>query len=724
MDAAQMWAIDGLINRHGEDGTVQTIRTCLLREDGLAIGIIDIADCAANPQWISRLALEHDLASGEATLCPTDPFAFLRDPKYDDPRHPEVERYAGYTKKRDRNYRIIEPLVSNPDLFHPRTRGRLIETRARHCKCTEKHVRTLLRRYFQRGQMKNALLPDFPRSGQGRGIRGPRVNFLGKTLQKLTSCFTDKDNQVRTVTGLYALFVQYLEKYFDKEGLSLSDTLDELHAKVFNCGFTIQDGEKIPILKPKNQRPTLDHLKHFYRRYWNKDHSRRQRKGDVGYGTTSRPRNKGTQDMAQGPGQLIQGDATPPDIVVVGSIRRTESNGRATLYFLIDHFSHLVCGFSISLRNECYVSVMMALDHMSTDKVAYCKGLGITIARSDWPVANVPRRILVDNGVLRQWKGSHLVNALNIRVVNTPAYRGDLKALVERLHLSIKKRIRRLPGTTIQAKAGKKQRPGRKAVNTIEDLTKHVIAEVLCHNNTTITKYRRTKDMIRDQVPPIPSHLWAWGCKKALGKPRWLPQETLRLNLLPLVQGTVTDEGLVVEGSLYTCPDHLCAKARQERRFKVSVNRDPRLPSEVFIRDPANDLNAISCVLQDEALKGLDSAEIALLQADEKALRHQWKDHDAQQRATRNARHDAISRTAKKEQKKALKEQGLAHNNDGNVAEARAEGIRLENEVNAWRGLGDKTAATTDQINTEKMREGASPPSNKYADALRMALEE
>lgn len=719
-----MWEIDGLINCHREDGSVYTIRLCLLREDGLAIGIIDIADRKADLHWISRLALEDELASGDATLCTTDPYAFLRDPKYDDPRHPKAKQYAEYAKKRDRNYRIIEPLVSDPRIFLPRQRGRLIEARARQCKCTEKHVRTLLRRYFQRGQMKNALLPDFDNSGRGRGIRGPRVSFLGKTLQKLKCSFTDKDNKVRTVTGLYALFVPYLEKYFDKKGWSLSETLDELHGEVFNCGFTIQDGHKVPILKPVDQMPALEHLKYFYRRYWNKDTSRRTRKGDIEYGNTSRPRNKGTQHMAQGPGQLIQGDATPPDIVVVDSIRRTEVLGKATIYFLIDHFSHLVCGFSISLRNECYVSVMMALDHMSTDKVEYCKGMGITIARSEWPVANVPRRILVDNGVLRQWKGSHLVNALNIRVVNTPAYRGDLKGLVERFNLSIKKRICRLRGTTIQAKAGKKRRPAREAVSTIEDLTKHVITEVLCHNNTMMTKYRRTKDMIRDRVPRIPSHIWAWGCKKALGKPRWLSQDTLRLNLLPLVQGTVTDEGLVVEGALYTCPDHLCAKARQEGRFKVFVNRETRAPSEVFLRDPANDRNAISCVLQDEALRGLDSAEITLLQADEKALRKQWESHDAQQRATRDARHRAISQTATKQHNKALKEQGLAHNDDKHVAEARAEGIRLENEVGAWRDLGDKMDATTDQVNREKKSAGALPSSNKYADALRMALEE
>ncbi|MEQ1844380.1 MAG: hypothetical protein ABL983_02240, partial [Nitrospira sp.] len=293
-----MWELGQLINRHGEDGSIETIRTCLLGGDGLAIGIIDIADCNANPQWISRLALENDLASGDATICPTDPYAYLRDPKYDDPRHPEAKRYAAYTKKRDRNYRIIEPLIDDPQIFLPRKKGGLIRKRAAQCHCTRKHVRTLIRRYFQRGQMKNALIPDYSSAGRGRGIRGPRASFLGKTLQKLTCGFTDKDNQTRMVTGLYALFVQYLEKYFDKKGWSLSETLDELHAKVFNCGFAIQDGEKVPILKPEDQRPSIDHLKHFYRRYWNKDNSRRKRKGDIGYGTTSRARNRGTQGMA------------------------------------------------------------------------------------------------------------------------------------------------------------------------------------------------------------------------------------------------------------------------------------------------------------------------------------------------------------------------------------------------------------------------------------------
>lgn len=716
-----MWEIDRPINRHRPDGSIQTIRPLVLRDDGLAIGIIDIADPTAEPQWISRVVLEEELASGDASVCETDSYAYLRDPKYDDPRHPLAKRYAEYAKRRDRNFRIIDPLLKDPRIFTRKERGRLIEKRARHCHVTEKHVRTQLRRYFQRGRMKNALLPDYLNSGPARMIKGPRQDFLGNKLRKLKAHFTDKHNRDQTVTGLYALFVQYMETYFDKQGWSLSDTFDELRAKVFNCGFAIQDGHKVPILKPLDQMPTLDQLKYFYHRYWNKDKSRRKRLGEVGYGTTSRPRNKGTSHMARGPGHLIQGDATPPDIIVVGSVHRTESNGKATLFFLIDHFTHLICGFSISLRNECYLSVMMALDHMSIDKVVYCKSMGTTITASEWPVAGVPRRILVDNGVLRQWKGSHLVNTLGLRVMNTPAYRGDLKGLVERLHLAIKKRIRRMPGTTVQEKAGKRNRPRREAMTTLEELTQHIIAEVLCHNTTTITNYTRTKDMIRDGVPPIPSYLWAWGCKKALGKPRWLPKDTLRLNLLPFVQGTVTPEGLVVQGVLYRCPDHLCAKARQDGRFKVFVNQDSRALDEVYMRDPLNDLNSISCVVRDEAMKGLDLAEIAALGTEEKSIRKRWKAHDAQQRATRDARHDAISRTSKKKQRAALKAEGLTHTDDHNVREAREEAIKIEDRLGAWKLGGTERAGTADVVDAENGRPDVPSNSDKFLDALATA---
>ncbi|MEO5956097.1 MAG: Mu transposase C-terminal domain-containing protein [Nitrospiraceae bacterium] len=714
------WEMERPINRQREDGSVQMIRPVFLREDGLAVGIIDIADHTAEPEWIARVLLEEELASGDAQLCDKDPYAFLRDPKYDDLGHPLAHRYEKYRQRRDRNFEIIEPLVTDPRIFHRKGRGKLIGKRAAQCHITTKHLRTLLRRYFQRGGMKNALLPDFETSGPGKQIRGPRQHFLGNRGKKLVRVFTDKRGVEQTVTGLYALFAQYLEDYFDKKGWSLSETLDALHAKVFNCGFEIMDGTKVPILKPVDERPNLDHLKHFYRRYWNKDMSRRKRLGEVGYGTTSRPRNKGTRHMAKCPGQLVQADGTSPDIIITGSIRRTEINGRATIYFLIDHLTHLICGFFISVRSECYVSVMMAIDHMSANKVEYCKSMGITIEASEWPVAHVPRQILVDNGVLRQWKGSHLVNALGIRVMNTSAYRGDLKALVERLNLTIKARICRMPGTTVQGKAGKRRRAGREAAATLEDLIKHVIAETLCHNNTTITEYTRTKDMIRDGVAPIPSQLWAWACRR-LGKPRWLPKETLRLNLLPIVQGTVTPEGLVVKGCLYTCPDHLCAQARQDGRFKVFANYDPRAPDEVFMRDPDHDLKVIACVMQDEAMRGLDSSEIESLMAEDKNVRKQWEAHDDKQRATRNARQAAINKSAKKLHAQALEKQGVRHNDEKHVFEGRKEAIELENQLGAWRSGEVEETSKAKVSRTSNDSPDVPPPSNKFLDALRKA---
>jgi hypothetical protein len=478
----------------------------------------------------------------------------------------------------------------------------MIEKRADHVGITKRHVYTLVRRYFQRGMMPNALLPAYDNSARKGVIRGPRRKFLPKQLETLTEQFLDNAWATRTVKGLYALFVRYLRKYFDKKKWTLANTFQKLTEDVFNCGkFSIDRGKPVPILLDPSSRPEPHLLLHFYKRYWNKDKSRRARQGELRYGRMSRARNKGTRHMAFGPGWLMQGDATPADIILVSHIRKVKTIGKASIYFFIDHFSHLICGFSIMLRNECYLSVMVALDHVASDKVEYCKRFNVTISEEDWPVKHLPRRILVDRGVLRQWKGNHLVNTLKITVENTPAYRGDLKALVERLHRSIKDRIiTHLRGNTIAQEIGDHRKPKREATTTVDGLTEAILAEVIFHNTSSM-EYTRTKAMIRDGVEPIPARIWQWGCKKATASLRSIPQDILRLNLLPLQMASVTDEGLKLSnGLLYRCPDELSARARQDGRFRAWVSLDPRALDVVYLRDPHNDLHLIPCLAQDD----------------------------------------------------------------------------------------------------------------------------
>ena len=54
---------------------------------------------------------------------------------------------------------------------------------------------------------------------------------------------------------------------------------------------------------------------------------------------------------------------------------------------------------------------------------------------------------------------------------------------------------------------------------TIKDLTKIIIAEVIYHNNHHyLNGYPRDKEMIKDEIKPVPIELWNWGITNRSGK--------------------------------------------------------------------------------------------------------------------------------------------------------------------------------------------------------------
>ena len=68
-------------------------------------------------------------------------------------------------KKRETNYQLIKPLVDVPEFYNPKIRSQIIQTIIEREGSTKQTLYRLARRYWQRGQTPNALLPDYKNSG-------------------------------------------------------------------------------------------------------------------------------------------------------------------------------------------------------------------------------------------------------------------------------------------------------------------------------------------------------------------------------------------------------------------------------------------------------------------------------------------------------------------------------------------------------------------------------
>lgn len=186
-------------------------------------------------------------------------------------------------------------------------------------------------------------------------------------------------------------------------------------------------------------------------------------------------------------------------------------------------------------------------------------------------------------------KADNLVNALGIRIANTPPYRPDWKPLVERqFRLNNDEIIHWIPGAvTLPRERGDKDYR-LDAVLDLHEFRKLLIHLILHYNYCHwLSEYPMDKFMIADGVEPYPVDLWQWGVENR-GRPRVSTPEIVRLNLLPTGTATVTERGIRFEKLFYTCElavrEQWFVKARVGKTWKIPVAYDPRNLDTIYLR--------------------------------------------------------------------------------------------------------------------------------------------
>lgn len=138
----------------------RTVRILWIAPEQTHAYVFDVAASSAEVELIQLSAVHADIQAGRASVLPADPYLVVVSQELLPPKHLQL---------RARAWEIIEGLVARePQIYEARLRGPLI------AQATERHavshptIYRYLRRYWQRGQTPNALLPDYGNSG-GRG---------------------------------------------------------------------------------------------------------------------------------------------------------------------------------------------------------------------------------------------------------------------------------------------------------------------------------------------------------------------------------------------------------------------------------------------------------------------------------------------------------------------------------------------------------------------------
>jgi len=562
--------------------------------------IIDVNAPDALPKFNQIDEIEGELKSGSYKLLTNDPYIKV----VDETVLPESQR-----RRRERAWKIIANLVTDePRIYDASYRASCIATCVETGMATRTTIYKYLRRYWQRGQIPNALLPDYSNSGgKGKkrdsktGIKRGRPRKYGeelglnitKDIRKVFRVAVDRYYVSQSKFTLRGAYDQMIKDFFCNRIIDTeTDRVMHTHnSDVSTSGFPSfgqfnywfnRDNERLEI-KRKRLRP----------RIYDKD-----LRGLVGTATAE----------VWGPGSRYEIDATIADVYLVSRVDSNKIIGRPVLYVVIDVFSRMIVGLYIGLEGPSWVGAMMALANTVSDKQSFCKQYGIDITGAEWPCHFLPAILLGDRGEIEGHTIETLINNFNVTVETTAPYRGDWKGIVEQRFRLIPAKFKPfVPGyidTDYRARGSKDYRLD--GVLNLDHFTRIIIECVLYYNNYHELKgYDKGCDVTSDNVPAVPVELWDWGIVNRSGSLRQFPEELVRFSLLPSDQATVTLNGIRFQGIFYTCQKALEERwfdhARQSGTWKVKISYDPRSVDEIYLHDTSSSRQFDICTITDRS---------------------------------------------------------------------------------------------------------------------------
>ncbi|WP_052092331.1 Mu transposase C-terminal domain-containing protein [Paenibacillus sp. FSL H7-0357] len=506
-----------------------------------------------------------------------------------------VSSLSPSTVKQEENnkaWELIKDLVvDEPDIYNEKLRWAAICDHMKLSGATAKTYYKYLRRYWAGGKLISAVSQaHFRKGGKGKkkshnGNKLGRPSRLSKGINVPAGVNITED-----IERIFGLSVKQF--YLPKKRKSLPKSYDEMIAKYFSVGdLKDKEGNKIPLLPPKEELPTFASFKAWYYRTYNARERSINNEGMRKHNLKRRAVLNSAIDEHFGPGSIYQIDATIGDVYLVSRFDRTRLIGRPVIYVVIDAFSRLIVGMYVGLEGPSWTGARMALANAFENKVDYCKQYGISINEEQWPVHHLPKAIIADNAELKSKASDNVVGGLHTPLLNAAPYRADWKPYVEQMfNLLNVKAIKWLPGAVHKRQRERGEKDYRlDGKMTLDEFTKCIIETVLEHNlEKYMDYYEMDKDMIAAHVSPYPTDLWNWGIPHRGGGLRTFPSDFVRFHLMPKDEATVTREGIRYEDMYYSCETAIreawFEQAASTGKWKIQISYDFRSTDVIYIQ--------------------------------------------------------------------------------------------------------------------------------------------
>lgn len=453
-----------------------------------------------------------------------------------------------------KSWDVIGKFVQDaPECYDRKIRSRFIAAKSKETGIQRKQLQRMLYRYWAGGMSMHALYPQYEKRG-APGIPRSSVKRLGRPVQYPTNNQGISIGE-RELTYIREAILKYYTKHTKYSYRFAYRQMIKMHYTDVESGCLA------------DAYPTENQFRYHAIQFVDV----KKRAGAIKYNKDLRGITDSSRREADGPGDVYQIDATVADVYLVSKDDRKAVVGRPELYFVTDVFSRMIVGFYACLESASWDNARSALLNAFIEKTEFCQKYGVKLTAEQWPCAGLPRALVVDNGELISKASNVLISGLGITVKNEPAWRPDLKGIVEsRFHLFNISTKAALPGAVLPDFAQRGTPDYRKNARlTLTKFIKLVIHFILNHNRRPMEKHPQPlPDVLADHVPPIPLELWKWGIANRSGCLRQMRPEDLEVALAQRDCAQVTARGIKFHNLYYQCETAIAENWFSSARIK------------------------------------------------------------------------------------------------------------------------------------------------------------
>lgn len=369
------------------------------------------------------------------------------------------------------------------------------------------------------------------------------------------------------------------QNYLSGRAQTMKSAYEEMIRRHYTIMTETTNGIRYEIL-PENQRPTLRQLNNYICKNTDEETIRIAKTSAQETRNAERLLLSDNLQGVTGPGSLFEIDECELDVSIVSEIDRRITSGRPILYAMVDVYSRMIVAVSITLDNNSVIGFTSCLINLLEDKQEYFARYGIDIAPGEIPSHIIPQRIRSDYGSeYISYELERIGRELGIQMELVSPGSGSLKGQVEQLFHQIQSKQN--PSLENRGLIEKRHdsKHHKEATLTLEEITSMVLATVVAHNRSYMSKYPLKRKMIECGVNPTPVDLWKFGVENS-GAPRTvINEDSFRYVLLSPVKATISRTGVCFEDLYYI---NLQSKSFMKKMFSA---KDKRIPFECRI-DP------------------------------------------------------------------------------------------------------------------------------------------